>query len=199
MSFFDRFKDRPEPGASADDQAIARYRYLVRTAPPEAIEEAHAEAFARLSPEQRRRLLDEMAGEMPPAERAAAASGGFAPATLARVATRAEVREPGAVERAWTRLGSANPAGAGLGFGGMFATSLFGSLAGSVIGTAIAQHFFANSPAAADLFGSGADAGAASSAGDLANDPWSGLDKTAASDGDFADLDGDLGGDTFDI
>lgn len=198
MSFFDRFNVRPDAGANADDQAIARYRYLVRTAPPEAIEEAHAEAFARLSPEQRRRLLEEMAGEMPPAERAAASSGGFAPATLARVATRAEVREPGAVERAWNRLGSVTPAAAGMGFGGMFASSLFGSLAGSVIGTAIAQHFFANSPVASDLFGS-ANAEAGAVPPDLTADPWSGLDKTAASDGDFADLDGDLGGDTFDI
>lgn len=200
MSFFDRFKDRPDPGSSADDQAIARYRYLVRTAPPEAIEEAHAEAFARLSPEQRRRLLEEMAGDMPPAERNAAVGSGFAPATLARVATRAEVREPGAVERAWNRLGNATPAAPGMGFGGMFATSLFGSLAGSVIGTAIAQHFFANSPAAASLFGGGAEAASHSeTAGSLTDDPWAGLDKPAADDGDFADLDGDLGGDTFDI
>lgn len=200
MSFFDRFKDRPETGSTADDQAIARYRYLVRTAPPEAIEEAHAEAFSRLSPEQRRRLLEEMAGDMPPAERSAAVSSGFAPDTLARVATRAEVREPGAVERAWGRLGNATPASPGMGFGGMFATSLFASLAGSVIGTGIAQHFFANSPAAASLFGSGTDtASGGDAAGSLADDRWAALDKPAADDGDFADLDGGLGGDTFDI
>ena len=50
MGFFDRFKtssDQPA-GSTADEQAIARYRYLLRTAPPEAIEQAHAEAFARL-------------------------------------------------------------------------------------------------------------------------------------------------------
>ena len=28
-----------------DEQAVERYRYLLRTAPPETIEEAHAEAF----------------------------------------------------------------------------------------------------------------------------------------------------------
>ena len=40
---------------SADEQAIARYRYMLKTAPPETIEQAHAEAFAQLTPEQRRR------------------------------------------------------------------------------------------------------------------------------------------------
>jgi hypothetical protein len=34
---------------SADEQAVERYRYLLRTAPPETIEEAHAEAFAKLT------------------------------------------------------------------------------------------------------------------------------------------------------
>lgn len=196
MSFFDRFKDRPDAGhGSADDQTIARYRYLVRTAPPEAIEEAHAEAFSRLSPEQRRRLLDELAQDMAPAERTAARTAGFAAPDLARVVTRAEVREPGALERAWNRLGAAHPASPAMGFGGMFTSSLFGSLAGAVIGSAISQHFFAEHPPGT---GSAAD-GHEAAGGSLADDPWSGLDKTPASDGDFADLDGDLGGDTFDI
>ena len=43
-----------------DGQAIARYRYMLRTAPLEAIEEAHAEAFAALTSEQRRRVLEEL-------------------------------------------------------------------------------------------------------------------------------------------
>jgi hypothetical protein len=57
MSFLDRiFGSKPaaapqEPhgvaAPSADDQAIARYRYLLRTAPPEAIEQAHAEGCGR--------------------------------------------------------------------------------------------------------------------------------------------------------
>src|SRR4029453_19468509 len=42
---------------SADEQAIARYRYMLKTAPPETIEQAHAEAFAQLTPEQRRQGL----------------------------------------------------------------------------------------------------------------------------------------------
>lgn len=195
MSFFERFKDRSDAGRQADEQAIARYRYLVRTAPPEAIEEAHAEAFARLSPEQRRRLLAGLAGEIPAAERA-----GDAPGVLARVATRAEMREPGALERAWSRMGaSAGPAGGpATGFGGMFASSLVGSLAGAVLGTAIAQNFFAAAPAGA--LGGGADGAAApADAGHLGDDPWTGLDSADADSGDFADLGGDFGGDTFDI
>ena len=109
MGFFDRFKtssDQPAAGASVDEQAIARYRYLLKTAPPEAIEQAHAEAFARLTPEQRQRLLSELASDMPDAERNAAYRAGEAPGALARVATRAELREPGAMERAWNRVGS---------------------------------------------------------------------------------------------
>ena len=56
---------------SADEQAVERYRYLLRTAPPETIEEAHAEAFAKLTPEQRRMVLQELDSTLTPAERAA--------------------------------------------------------------------------------------------------------------------------------
>ena len=38
---------------SEDERAVARYRYLLRTAPPESLEQVHAEAFERLTPEQR--------------------------------------------------------------------------------------------------------------------------------------------------
>jgi hypothetical protein len=182
MGLFDRFRNAAP--SEADEQAIARYRYLVRTAPPEAIEQAHAEAFAQLSPEQRRRLLDELAGEMPDAERAAAQRAGDAPAALARVATRSELREPGSMERAWGRMGTAP----GLGFGGMLGSSLLGSLAGSVLGTAIAHQFFAHQPAAGDLLGSG---------GNLADDPWQRLDDTASADVDAGAGDFDAGG--FDV
>ncbi|TGJ96064.1 hypothetical protein DLJ96_09810, partial [Actinotalea fermentans ATCC 43279 = JCM 9966 = DSM 3133] len=60
------------PGRSEDDVAIDRYRYLLRTAPPEAVEQAHAEAFERLTPEQRRRVLTDLGENLPPAERATA-------------------------------------------------------------------------------------------------------------------------------
>ena len=62
---------RPGAGApqSADEQAIARYRYMLKTAPPETIEQAHAEAFAKLTPEQRNMLLQQLSDDMPDAER----------------------------------------------------------------------------------------------------------------------------------
>ena len=60
------------PGPSEDEQALARYRYMLKTAPPETIEHAHAEAFSRLTPEQRRMLLEQLSAEVPAAERAAA-------------------------------------------------------------------------------------------------------------------------------
>ena len=37
------------PPKSEDELAIERYRYLLRTAPPETIEQVHAEAFAKLT------------------------------------------------------------------------------------------------------------------------------------------------------
>jgi hypothetical protein len=44
-------------------QAIVRYRYMLKTAPPETIEQAHAEAF-RLSPEQRSMLLRQLSADL---------------------------------------------------------------------------------------------------------------------------------------
>ena len=79
-----------------DEQAIARYRYMLNTAPPETIEQAHAEAFAKLTPEQRSMLLQELSANIPDAERSAAGVAGKSdPQSLARLATRAEVRQPG--------------------------------------------------------------------------------------------------------
>jgi len=203
MSFFDFFRNPgapPSPASEADEQAIARYRYLLRTAPPEAIEEAHAEAFARLTPEQRRRILEELAADMPDAERNAAWRTGDAPGALARVATRAELREPGAMERAWSRIGGAP--GAAPGLGGMFASSLLASMAGSVLGTMIAQHFFTSHPEASHLFGGGP--GDSASGGSLADDPWQRLDSQDVGNAqdaseDFSDFDGGMDGGSFDV
>lgn len=158
MGLFDRFRDglgvqRPVPDAAAtDDQAIARYRYLLRTAPPETIEQAHAEAFAQLTPEQRRRVLQELVEAIPPGERGAAMRGGDSPEQLARVATRAELRQPGMMERLFGTPGAAYGGGGAPGMGGMFAGSFLSSMAGSVLGSMIAQHFFSSHPAGAGLF-----------------------------------------------
>ena len=145
MGLFDRFMGNEAPRGqtydaqakdiSGDEQALARYRYMLKTAPPETIEQAHAEAFARLTPDQRRKVLEELRATLPEGERAAAASASDAPGSLARMATRAEVRQPGTMER---MLGG--PTG-GPGFGSMLAGSLLGSVAGTVLGTMIAQNF----------------------------------------------------------
>ena len=144
MGIFDRFRAADESRArtyegqrvppSEDEQALERYRYMLRTAPPEAIEQAHAEAFAKLSPQQRRMLLEQLRADSPAAERAYATED---PQSLARLATRAEVRQPGTMER----LFGGAPGGAAPGFGGMMAGSLLGSVAGTVLGTMIAQSF----------------------------------------------------------
>ena len=44
------------PGPPTDEQAIARYKYMLKTAPPETIEQAHQEAFAQLTPQQRQQV-----------------------------------------------------------------------------------------------------------------------------------------------
>ena len=130
----------------SDEQAIARYRYMLKTALPETIEQAHAEAFVALTPEQRRKVLQRLSDEIPEAERAAVA--GDTPGSLARLATRAEIRQPGAIERAFGGIGSGAP-----GVGSMVAGSLLGSMAGTVLGSMVAQHFFGSHPEAQHLFG----------------------------------------------
>ena len=122
---------------SPDEQAISRYQYLLRTAPPEALEQAHGEAFAQLTPEQRRMVLQKMADSVPAAERAAAEQAGATPQALARLATRAEIRQPGALQRMFGQAG-------GMSMGGLMAGSLLASIAGAMIGSTIAREFFAD-------------------------------------------------------
>lgn len=146
MGFLDRLFGREGSGGqqrragSEDDRAIERYRYLMRTAPPDDIERVHQEAFAKLTAEQRADLRHELTRELPEAEARAAADD---PQTLARLATRAELRQPGSVERALAATPSRTGQRGGPGFGTMFAGSLLGSVVGMVIGSAIAQQLFA--------------------------------------------------------
>ncbi|NPC85815.1 hypothetical protein HPC49_47455, partial [Pyxidicoccus fallax] len=84
-------------GRDSDAQALERYQYLVRTAPPQVLEQVHREAFSRLSPEQRRKALYELNASMPPGERLTRDD----PAALARLATRAELMRPGTVVSAF--------------------------------------------------------------------------------------------------
>jgi hypothetical protein len=155
-----------------DEQALARYRYMLSTAPPEDVERAHEEAFARLTPDQRRQALEALAQVVPPSE-----IRGDDPASLARTATRAEIRQPGTIERAW------GPGAPGL--GGWF----LATLAGSFVGTAIAQSFFDNDPGS-DQSTDGADA-----SGDTADTGGDAGDGGEFGGGDFGG--GDFGGGDF--
>ena len=92
----------PPPGASEDERAVARYRYLLRTAPPEQLEAMHAEAFAKLTPEQRQQVLRELTTAAP-----GEAGTSSEPADLARAATRAEMRQPGTLQNTFSRAARA--------------------------------------------------------------------------------------------
>jgi hypothetical protein len=143
----------PPAPAGADEQAIARYRYMLKTAPPEAIEQAHQEAFAALTPEQRKMVLQQLSSALPEYERPApGAPGAEDPQALARMATRAEMRQPGTLERVF---GSVPAAGGGWSPGALMGGSFLTSIAGAFIGTAIADHFFNNTMAGRGFFGSG--------------------------------------------
>jgi hypothetical protein len=175
------------PAKTDDETAIERYRYMLRTAPPEQVEQAHAEAFAKLTPEQRRQVLADLSSEVPPAERAQSDD----PRSLARMATRAEMRRPGTMERTLGRSG-------GMGMGGMIAGGLLASVAGAFIGTAIADAMFDF-----DDSGDGGDAGdagdaeAAADTGDAGGD-YGGGDYGGGDYGGGGDFGGgDFGGGDF--
>jgi len=185
-----------QPQASEDDRAVARYQYLLRTAPPERIEQVHEEAFAALSPEQRQQVLDRLSSDLPPGE----APRSDNPQEMARAATRAEMQQPGYMQRS---LG-----GGGMGMGGVLAGSLLGSVAGVVVGSAIAQSLFGGfdqSPEAAAVGEGSGDAGgdvgaedasgAEEASGAEGGDASGGMDGGDAGGGFFGGDGGDFGGD----
>ena len=200
----------PAPGASEDERAVARYRYLLRTAPPEQLEAIHREAFEKLSPEQREQLLRELSTAAP-----GEAGTSSEPADLARAATRAEMRQPGTLQSTFSR-GSFG--GGGMGMGGMVMGSMMGTIAGVVVGSAIANALFDGydqSPEAQDAGDTGSgDTGSGDSgdtgsdvgtgdtgdvgSGDAGGGDWAGGDWGGGSDfggGDFGG--GDFGGGDF--
>jgi hypothetical protein len=173
MGFLDRLFGSDETATAAprhavgsdDERAIERYRYLLSTAPPETIEQVHAEAFAKLTDEQRAVIYEELSKGAGTGERPLSSE----PATLARAATRAEMRQPGTLERSFS-----NPAYQGPGFGSMIASSLIGTVAGYVIGSALVSAFLPWDGGATDAAGdSGADAG--DSGGDFGGGDFGGF------------------------
>ena len=170
------FASDPTPEESlTNEQAIERYRYLLRTAPPEAIEQAHTEAFALLTPAQRRLVLEGLDGDLPPQEQADRDD----PCSLARLATRAELRRPGTLERTF---GGVNPRG-DASSGGLLSGSFLQTVAAVVVGTAVADAVFSDGTYA-EGYQDGTDAAGA--------DPGS-----PGADGAY-DAAGDLGGVEFD-
>ncbi|WP_104081868.1 hypothetical protein [Cryobacterium sp. Y11] len=160
------------PARSEDEIAVERYQYLLRTAPPETIEQVHTEAFSKLTDEQRDILFRQLTENVEPRERPVDA----APATLAQAATRAELRQPGTLTRSF---GNQN----GMGFGSMMGSSLLGTVAGFVIGSALVSAFM-------PMDGGGTDAGTDSNEEVNAD---SASDSGGDSGGDFGG--GDFGGD----
>lgn len=186
-----------------------RYRYLLRTAPPEALEQAHTEAFSQLTPEQRAEVLRQLSAELPASERAAAGQQADSQG-LARMATRAELRQPGFLERTFGSRGFApggvGAAAGGMGIGGMVAGSMLGSIAGTFIGSAIANQFlggFGHSPEAANLGEAQGLADSANHENKADDEQGSGDDAYAAEDNsaadDFSGDDDFARGDDFDV
>ena len=196
MGFLDRLLGRDEatqyetrqdarvPERSADEIAVERYRYLLRTAPPETIEQVHLEAFSKLTDAQRTLLFEQLSADSSPSERPSNNS----PSSLAHAATRQELRNPGSMERS---LNSAGQRGGGMGFGGTFASSLLGSVTGFVIGSAIASAFL---PDSGDLAGSGDSVDASGDSVDASGE--TGADAGTDGGDDFSGG-GDFGGGDF--
>jgi hypothetical protein len=157
------------PGELTDEQALERYRYLVRTAPPGAIEQAHEEAFAKLTPEQRRMALRDLSEAVPEHER----TGADDPRSLARMATRAETNRPGTVERAFG-------GGGGMlgGMGGTLLGSFTAAFAGSLVAQSLFSEFGGEEAGAAGDGGEGeaGDAGADTGGGDFGGGDFGGGD-----------------------
>ncbi|WP_420363989.1 hypothetical protein AABM26_06840 [Curtobacterium aetherium] len=199
----------PQQAGGADERAVERYRYLLRTAPPERIEEVHAEAFAQLTPDQRRMVYDEFTRTAPAGE----APRGDDPRSLAQAATRSELRQPGYVERSLGGIGGGGRQGPG--FGGMLGASLLGTVGGYVIGSALMSAFLpdpgsfdggtdaggADDGGAGDT-GDGSGDGGAADGGGYENASWGdgGSDLGGASDGGGFDQGfSDFGGGDFDV
>ncbi|MGN6325258.1 hypothetical protein [Pseudolysinimonas sp.] len=167
------------PERSEDERAVERYRYLLRTAPPETIEQVHAEAFSKLTDQQRALIYEELSKGAGTGERPLSSE----PATLARAATRAEMRQPGAMERV---VGGGQAGFLGAGLGTTIAGSLLGTVAGYVIGSALVSAFLPwdggwGGDQSAD---GGQDAGSADA---------SGADASAGMGFDGGDFGGDFG------
>lgn len=132
---------RQHRSADSDQVAIAKYDYLLRTAPPEQLEQVHHDAFARLTPAQRQQIRNRLNSELPPHEHLRDDSAGG----MARAMTRGEVARPGLVRRVLGGGGSAGrgrggafAGGAAVGAGAMALGGLGAAVAGGAVLSAAA-------------------------------------------------------------
>lgn len=166
-----------QPPKSDDEVAIERYRYLLRTAPPETIEQVHAEAFSKLTEPQRQQVLAELSAGLPPYEQPRSTD----PQAMARAATRAEYMNPGFMER------TLGPQRQGPSFGSMLGSSILGTVVGYVIGSALVSSFMAPAFANDQGYDDGSTDAATDSHGETGAD---------TADGGWGDSGSGWGGDT---
>jgi hypothetical protein len=162
---------------------------MLQTAPPETIEQAHAEAFEKLTPEQRQQVLAELAAAAPVSERGAIERiSTNDPRELARAATRAEIRRPGIMERT---LGTSPGSGFGAGLLGNFAAAFAGSMVANSFFAALGgfDGFGGDDAQHAEGDGAGGDAPAADDGGSLAGVGDQDADLDGAGDFDGGDFD----------
>lgn len=171
-----------------DQAAIEKYRYMLRTAPPQDMERAHAEAFARLTPQQRELLHHELNEQLPPAERPRTQD----PRDLARSATRAEISRPGFMDKLLGSGGKGRNLGMAAGAAGGLGVGLLGGVAGAFIGTAIAGPLLEGFAGIGEEFGSMADGLGETVAG-------AGEQLGGQAEGMFGDFLGGAGGDFGDF
>jgi hypothetical protein len=104
MGLLDRFlrgRRAPEPRDSRPltaEESLARWRYLLGAAPPEAVSEAHRQALGTLEELPRAEVLQRLRSALSALEPGAVVPGD--PAVLLRASARAERRAPGFLERA---------------------------------------------------------------------------------------------------
>ncbi|MGO4297840.1 hypothetical protein [Glutamicibacter sp. MCAF14] len=190
QDYGNRGYDNPQAAApSREDQAaIEKYRYMLRTAPPQDMERAHAEAFARLTPQQRELLHHELNEQLPPAERPRTQD----PRDLARSATRAEISRPGFMDKLLGSGGKGRNLGMAAGAAGGLGVGLLGGVAGAFIGTAIAGPLLDGFAGIGEEFGSMADGLGETVAG-------AGEQLGGQAEGMFGDFLGGAGGDFGDF
>lgn len=138
---YDTLHDGFDPAASAPDQlsierTLQRYRLIVRTAPPDDMEEAYVAAFSAVRAEQRVRLPGELAQALPEAQRANIYLNQHDPQTLAQIAIAVEKHQPGSTERVLRAVDG--------GLSGLASSELMNTFATAFVDSRTAQRFFDN-------------------------------------------------------